>query len=482
MIVPAAIGCLATVALTCPQSTTTGFLAPVLGNNTRSLLPLAILTGCWLLSVELCRRVLKRVDALSGQAAGLPNRESGKQFLKEGDELTKLTSWLSMLQARLVDTMERQKLIAACVHDAKVRRESEHNLANALRDAVHASRSAMMEEMPAGLVVLGEQGRIHFANPTGAQLLGRTPLTVRGALITDFVPGFASPAAFVELLMQRSAHTSISVAVPGEPEKKLKVWLSEFAPNEREKVFLLLMLDWTDEYKFNEWQRRLIAMIAHDIATPMSTVQGVLQLLATGAFGKLAPAMSEETRQRTNDCSTIVRYFRNIVAFEKLAAAFQSISGSVFSLKNLTREAVRAAEYIIFQKNIAVISDVAENIVCLGDAEQVGLLGARTLLLVANACEADATIKISASRDAIFVYWTFLVENKPEIVHQLQAYLDNQDALDILPDEAVDDLELVLWKLLLQRCGARVLGAALANGGALTLCLPASDIETPKQC
>jgi PAS domain S-box-containing protein len=370
-----------------------------------------------------------------------------------------------------------QQAAIAVVHDVSERKKAEQALAE-----TEARTRLFMQHMPAGLLLLTRDGLVRFANDTAIGICGLTEEKLVGSQFTDIISGskFDTPRAFVELMSQRSRSVATAIAVAGE-EKRLQLSVNAFGQQSGEDLFLAVLLDDTERSRFEELKQRLIAMLAHDMATPLVTVQSTLSMASSGMFGPLAPATAEKVDEAASESEHVLQVFKNMVRFQKLASGFSSLTASQMSLRDLTDQALDVVAETAAAKKLNLKNSVPAEIYCLGDADKLALLGATLLQSIVDSCKDKASIDLGSSHQTNLVSWTIAVDGLPDDLSSLRPYLGDESYIFAGAEPSPSpNLDLVLWGLLLYQCGGKVTckrSDAMANIELILPC-PADFVTT----
>lgn len=433
-----------------------------------------VLVLSWVISFLNTGNLVARVNELNEMATHLSVAIKPTTPRIFSDEVTQLEALLDTLKMRLLDAINREQFSSFWAADAELKKTVTRKQINEMRAAAHNSTRIMMDQMPAGLLVLSDSGCIRFVNATGEKYLNEPADRLLGKPFVDLLIGtnIASPTTFIELMQQRPWYHIATVAAKDSQPIRVQMCLREFVRLPDETLYLLVLLDCTEDQKFKELQQRLIAMIAHDIATPLSTVDGVLELSGTGFLGRLRPSMQDDLTKAREEWQRILATFNNIVRLEKLISSSTSLEGLRLSLFELTKEAVQVSRDTIVQKDLAVTSTVDERIAAAGSADDIAKLGAKLLQLVVSSCNSEASIMISASEDQQSATWKLTIDDDAQILQRIKPYLENADVLDVNAD--ISNLDAIMWRLLLQQSGARLSYTSGPELPAIALCFPSA--------
>ncbi|RJO68789.1 MAG: sensor histidine kinase [Myxococcales bacterium] len=222
---------------------------------------LAALLALFAFAFIAARRISRPVAAVSERLhrALNPEDERGDRSII-GDEIARLEIELSEMLARL-----------ARYEDEQVRRFRE----------LQERFWLVLREVREGLVLLDESGRILFLNDRASHLL-KAQADLVGQLLTENLAG-EDVARALEALSQRRLAGGVdmnerTIDLAGE-QRIVRPRLLPGREEGRPEAALLVFWDVTEERRFEESRRRFIAMLSHQLKTPITSLSMSVNLL-----------------------------------------------------------------------------------------------------------------------------------------------------------------------------------------------------------
>ena len=195
---------------------------------------------------------------------------------------------------------------------------------------------AILDNLTEGIMVADPQGGVVFANPAACAILGATSREKLQQL-PDPWEDFHLPGAVARCARNRE---SIEARV-SYGESHLRVKLESFGNDDRIDV-LVVMQDLSTGHRLEANQQRFLANAAHELKTPLMSILGAAELLATGEDENPA------TRSRLLD-----HIFSEGRRMQRLAEALLRLSRVGWDLREPNKEVVdlreagqRAAELV----------------------------------------------------------------------------------------------------------------------------------------
>ncbi|MBI5173883.1 MAG: HAMP domain-containing histidine kinase [Candidatus Melainabacteria bacterium] len=106
--------------------------------------------------------------------------------------------------------------------------------------------------------------------------------------------------------------------------------------------------------RMEEAKQELIAMVSHDLRSPLSYQAGVLRLLSEGVLGELTVTGSKQIDKAEKSLGRLIRMISDILDIEKLDAGMLSLNVEKHSLKEIIEEAANLFEWVARDKEITL--------------------------------------------------------------------------------------------------------------------------------
>ncbi len=185
--------------------------------------------------------------------------------------------------------------------------------------------AAIKEKMPAGIIIFNDNGKVLDFNPSAETMTGRTSGELRGTALKEIIPAIN---ADVLNLAQWNHPRENEIVHSNGSIKTADIIVSRLNTSD-EQNYLSVMIDTTDRHELEKIKETLVAMIAHDIATPMTTIHSQLHLAQLGAMGEL----TEEGTRLVKSAETQSVELMNVLTTVMKTAKYQHAA----ILKGLTR-------------------------------------------------------------------------------------------------------------------------------------------------
>lgn len=191
-----------------------------------------------------------------------------------------------------------------------------------LRESEARTRS-LIENMPVGVITIDQDGVIESINPQTEQIFGYAFDEIAGdhlsALFNAQAP--AERKEFTEMLLQRALGKSMKF----ESRRKngeafpVEMTLSEYQSVDGPR-FLAIIQDITEREKAEQFKQELLAMVSHDLRSPLTSVQGVMTLLGKGMYGQLTETGDRRVKVAEQSLSRLIHLVDDLLDLERMEA------------------------------------------------------------------------------------------------------------------------------------------------------------------
>jgi PAS domain S-box-containing protein len=217
--------------------------------------------------------------------------------------------------------------------------------------------SFVMEESPEALVLLDEQLGVVAMNRAGRDLIGIGDLTLNGRRLSEIME---------ESDFAKTLEATVRDAAPGAQERRevtmerngetliVRPRILPFASGRDEPAgFLVILWDLTRERSYEVARKRFIAMLSHQLKTPVTALSMAVNLLwerKHGAGGETDDLLDVARA----DCQTLVQLISELVDAARDVTPGLSISPRRAEIVRLLRRALRSLLVQAREKGIAV--------------------------------------------------------------------------------------------------------------------------------
>jgi PAS domain S-box-containing protein len=291
-----------------------------------------------------------------------------------------------------------------------------HRMALELKESARKER-AVIDNARDFICSLDKDGRITDANPAVFSLLGYEPSYVVGRIFIDLVAtqDVQKVLDFMGSLKQQENSEPLELQMKRRDQSLADVLWSARWSQEEKKVFSIIH-DITDRRQSERLKQEVIAMVTHDLRTPLFTIQNILGFLSEGVVGKLEDRLVNYVGVAGRNVERMMRLINDLLDSEKVTA--ESMQPNLQSVNlagsfQLCEESVKA-----LAEEIGVTVDFATtDIVVKADA---AMLERILFNLAANAIKFSpkgSAVNVTATREGSLAH-VIVADNGPGIANE----------------------------------------------------------------
>lgn len=130
------------------------------------------------------------------------------------------------------------------------------------------------------------------------------------------------------------------------------LWSLHWSPEE--KTYFCVIHDVTERHAIERMKREFVAMVSHDLRSPLTSLQGTLSLLETTRFGNLNDKGIAMVRRADFDLVRLIQLIDGLLDLEKMQAGKMTLDKNSVELLSVIERSVNSVSYLLEQKNIEV--------------------------------------------------------------------------------------------------------------------------------
>lgn len=247
-----------------------------------------------------------------------------------------------------------------------------HDMAAALDEASRKTR-AMIEHMPVGLVTFDSSGRIDSVNPRMEQMFKQLAYDLHGKNIVELFAQStrAEPEKFMQELQTRCVNrvTEMKAQAADGIAFPVEVSMSDFG-SEVGDLYLASLLDISERHEVERMKREFVAMVSHDLRTPLTSVEASLTLLAAGALGELPPDAVATVELAESEVVRLRSLVNDLLDIAKIEAGKMEMSFDEIELHDVVAQSINAVRAVADARGISIAIEGPE-IECYADGNRL---------------------------------------------------------------------------------------------------------------
>ena len=231
----------------------------------------------------------------------------------------------------------------------------------------------ILEAMPIGLIVTDHKYYIEKANTRIEQVLGYSSENLLGRhLALLFAKNTEQEQKLWLANILRKAkdsyvETSVRLANGGTLPMQLSVGKLQMSDGAR---YLVTLQDISIRHKAERLKQEFVAMIGHELKTPLASIIGNLALFSADAFGRLSERGKHIVSASERQAARLLNLIDDLLLLEKLGAGEFDVRPSCTYLSDVLTRAIEAVQPIAHARSITIHAERTRAI-AYADAERL---------------------------------------------------------------------------------------------------------------
>ncbi len=204
----------------------------------------------------------------------------------------------------------------------------------------------VLESMPLGLLITDNDGLIEITNLSTKHLLGYRDNELQnrniGMLFTKR-PTMGEDGRFRKILEDTANGGTIEIPIITKTgdEFPAELTTNSFILNDQRKILVILQ-DITLRQEVEQLKKEFLAMVSHDLRTPLTTILGSMQLLQTGPLGVLNNKGREHIAIAEAETDRLIALVNTLLDIEKFESGQMELHREMADITQLAKQAINA--------------------------------------------------------------------------------------------------------------------------------------------
>jgi PAS domain S-box-containing protein len=313
------------------------------------------------------REITDRLAILRDNALRLPKSEELHPLVRGTDEISELDRAFHDMAARLAEASARERVL--------------------------------LNRMPVGIIACNATGVIEYINPRTEEFTGYLNLDLISRNITEVLAGFDhhSIEGATQLLNELTDNKVSEFKVCRKDGSFFPAEISLARVVENEQIKLIYnLIDVTQRHEIERVKREFLAIVSHDLKTPLTSIRGCLKTVIRGAADTLDQDYLGLLSSGERESDRLIRLVSDLLDVARLEAGRMKLDLAACPLAVIFEKAVKSVELLASDHNITIEVDTPDVSVIADPDRVIQVL----INLLANA------IKYSPSGSSIHVLST----------------------------------------------------------------------------
>lgn len=221
-----------------------------------------------------------------------------------------------------------------------------------LSEALTSSRyhfKKVLTSFPLGLLVADENAKIIAINKQLEELIQAKAEAVAGKAVTSVLPEGDN------LKPDPKPGRSIAKKMTGE-EFPVEIFVNQFKEGSKQNIFIHIQ-DITERQRLEQLKQDLVAMVSHDLRTPLTSIQAVLTMLDEGVYGELNQKALNAVGRAQSSADYLVGLVDDLLDSEKLESGKFDIEFNETSVGKIIEKTLHSIGTAAAKSNVELITD-----------------------------------------------------------------------------------------------------------------------------
>jgi len=211
----------------------------------------------------------------------------------------------------------------------------------------------IVTSIPLGLLILIEGTRIAKANSRIANVFGYDPDELYGKPLSFLFPSIEN------VVPSAKAQTVIGQRKSGETAA-CELFVSEIEIEGDSRIFVHV-LDVTERHRLEQLRKDFVAMVSHDLRTPLTSINMGLDMMEQGNCGELSEHAALVVKHAKSSSDYLISLVTELLDAEKMQTSQFEIELSETSVSKVVDKALSATKAAASKTKVAIESDITND-------------------------------------------------------------------------------------------------------------------------
>ena len=233
-----------------------------------------------------------------------------------------------------------EEAVFCVAQDITLRKQAEDKL-----KASEARMRAIVDNMPVGIFSVTKEGFIESANPSAETMMQRPASELQGLSIKDLFTRAMEQIEgdFMHQLSQKTAGRAFRLEVDRHDGSRFgaEMAMSDYQGLEGLR-YLVVVEDVTERLEVERLKNEFLAMVSHDLRTPLTSVQAFFHMLTAGVYGQFTEQGIKKLGAAERNVERLLRLVNDLLDIEKLESGAVELNTDAVELAGVLERSVEA--------------------------------------------------------------------------------------------------------------------------------------------
>ncbi len=273
-------------------------------------------------------------------------------------------------------------------------------MANSLAAATQKER-AVLQNAADVICSIDADGKFSAINPAVSKVLGYAPEELIGARLVQFVHGDDVDKTLDAL--KKNIADKGELAVENRLLRKDGstvdlLWSLHWT--DAEKSTICVLHDITHRKELERLKRDFVAMVSHDLRTPLTSISGFLSLLRSGKYNQLSDPGMESLKSADASIGRLMSMVNDLLDIERVESGMLDLNLGPLTVEGLVENVFAMLEPIAREKNIELVDSHNKDLEFVADADRLNQVLVNLLSNAIKFSEPGSKISVEAIENA----------------------------------------------------------------------------------
>ncbi len=271
-----------------------------------------------------------------------------------------------------------------------------HKMAEALARAIHVER-ALIDNANDVICSIDKQGKFAAINPAAVKILGYEPKELLAKPYVELVlpEDKDHVKGCMENLLKSHGQEIIETRMIRKDGKPVDILFSVYWSGEEETYFCVLH-DVTERKEAERIKQEVIAMVSHDLRTPLTAVRHLHEMLVLGKAGELPDSAQTLVLRADSASRRMLTLINDLLEIEKIRARKMQLNKTEIPVANLFDSCLQIIAPLAEEKSLKI--EVADTVIdVFADPDRIAQVLVNIASNAVKYSPPGGTIKFAAS-------------------------------------------------------------------------------------
>jgi PAS domain S-box-containing protein len=273
-----------------------------------------------------------------------------------------------------------------------------HKMASQIEQSRRRQR-ALSENTADMIFSVSEKKRLTEANDACNKTLAMNEQTLLGSDLTNFIAQSSRTTLHEQFIAARTTNQPVicEVIIQNKTAEQLETsWTISWS--EPELSWFCVARNITEQKRLERLRQDFIAMITHDMRSPLTSILSNLQMLRKGAYGAIEQKGSTKVDIMIGNCRQLLSFINDLLDVDRLESGGFELEQKITNAVSLLEKSIKVVEGAATSKGISLSISGAPGVSVVADEARISQVLVNLISNAIKFSDAQSTIQISADQ------------------------------------------------------------------------------------